>query len=275
MTRRFVRRAARDCKRTMPPHTHTTPQSIGSFDTGHGRRLSVDQLHSDDALLVINKPAGLLSLPDRYDRSLPHVRSVVRARDLLIVHRLDRETSGVMVLARTAEAHAALNRQFEAGEVTKVYRAIIRGEPRDDHFEIDAALRPPDGRVIRTVVDRKGKKAHTVVDVLERFVGYALVEARPATGRTHQIRVHLAHAGHPIVCDPLYGDGESVLLSRIKRRYVETEREERPLIGRLGLHAASIELSHPSNGERLAISAPDAKDFRATLNQLGKWARTT
>lgn len=259
----------------MPPQTHTTPQAIGSFDAADGRRLSVDLLHSDDALLVINKPAGLLSLPDRYDRSMPHVLSVVRAQDLLIVHRLDRETSGVMVLARTAEAHAELNRQFEAGEVTKVYRAIIRGEPRDDHFEIDAALRPPDGRSIRTVIDRKGKKAHTAVDVLDRFVGYTLVEARPTTGRTHQIRVHLAHAGHPIVCDPLYGDGEPVLLSRIKRRYVETEREERPLIGRLGLHSASIEIGHPSSGARLEVSAPDAKDFRATLNQLGKWARTT
>ena len=227
--------------------------------------------------IVVNKPAGLPTLVDGYQRDAPYLLDLLKQTYNLVwvVHRLDRETSGVMVFARTAEAHRELSVQFEKRQAHKSYHALVLGEPTWNKKSVDLALRPDGDRKHRTVVDvRHGKPALTELSVLHRFEGvsssYALVEAVPYTGRTHQIRVHLAAQGHSIVADRLYGDGKGIYLSELKSGFKGRMEDERPLLGRLGLHARSLVLLHPVTGERLRFDAPYPKDFRRTLRWLDR-----
>jgi len=231
-------------------------------------------LWADDSLLVVNKPAGLPSLPDGYQAGAPHLKGMLQPvyGQLWIVHRLDRETSGVVVLARSAEAHRALNTQFQGHKTGKVYHALVVGMPEWEERLVDAPLLPDGDRKHRTIVDTElGRPAVTRLRLLERFAGYALVEASPLTGRTHQIRAHLALLGVPIVADALYGDGQGIFLSALKPGYQGRKGGERALLGRLGLHAWSLEFVHPSSGERVRFQAPYPKDFQAALRQLRKY----
>ncbi len=229
----------------------------------------------DDDLLVINKPAGLLTLPDGYDPKSPHVKSVFEPvfDDLWIVHRLDRDTSGILVLARNPAAHRSLNDQFTNHETTKVYRALVVGEPAWQEKFSDQPLRPDGDRRHRTVVDwRKGKSAITHFRVLERYGAYTLVEAQPKTGRTHQVRAHIATEGFPIVADGLYGTLQGIYLSRVKPAYRGKKSGERPLLDRLALHALSLAILHPETSGRLQFEAPYPKDFATALRQLRKYS---
>lgn len=213
-------------------------------------------LFRDEALLVINKPAGLLSLPDGHDPTKPYLKSVLAPEfgRLWIVHRLDRETSGVMVLARNEEAHRVLNDQFSNRQVSKTYHALLTGNPDWDEKTVDLPLRSDVGRRRRTIVDHeKGKEAITHFRVLERLDNGALVEAHPKTGRRHQIRVHLYSLNHPVLSDPLYGSGE-----------------RSPLINRLALHAFSLSFKHPQTVERVVYESPDPDDFDFELQSLRK-----
>jgi RluA family pseudouridine synthase len=192
------------------------------------------------------------------------------------VHRLDRDTSGVLVYARTADARRSLAQQFRRRTVEKTYLALVRGAVERD-LEIDLPIRTLDGRT-RAAVERgnhaDAKPALTRVHVRERFGGHTLVECRPKTGRLHQIRVHLAAMGFPLAVDPVYGSGEGLWLSALKADYRRSRsHEERPLIGRLTLHAASLAIDHPVHGERLTFTADLPKDFRAAITQLRRLAR--
>ena len=238
----------------------------------------IDILLEDEHVLVVNKPAGLLTIPGRQGgvalrEAVAHqVRS---ADELRLVHRLDRQTSGVLVLVKTLDAQRELSRQFRERTVDKYYLAIVAGYPEEDGGLIDAPLAPHPHLVPRMVVNtQKGRPSQTRWEVVERFRGAALIRCQLLTGRQHQIRVHLKHIGLPLLVDELYGEAGAFYLSQIKSGYrLARGREERPLIDRLTLHAESIAFDHPLSGERVTVSAPLPKDFGATLNQLRRWAR--
>jgi len=219
-------------------------------------------IYVDDHLLVINKPSGLRVLPDGYHPELEHVRSVLEPHfgRLWIVHRLDKDTSGVYLLARTAEAHRSLNLQFDRRSVEKIYHALVSGNPAWEAKTIDFPLRVNGDRRHRTVVDfERGKPAITLCKRLENFQGCTLLAIQPKTGRTHQIRAHLAHLGHPILGDRLYG--------------VSTLNSSLPLsVERLALHAYALSIHHPQSGERHCWSATYPDDFQSWLEQLRKLA---
>jgi len=246
-------------------------------------------LHVDEHLIVVNKPPGVLAAPGR--GKLPWVGDIVRAmpgfapnEPIRIVHRIDRDASGVVIYARTADAQRALVRQFAARQVDKLYYALVSGyvhsaaratdQPAP---EFDGEINRPlrfDKRRARMVARGGGKPALTRYRILQRLPGNTWLECRPVTGRTHQIRVHMAAIGHPLSVDPLYGGGEQILLSFFKRGYrPSTRHAERPLIDRLTLHSARIAFVHPGSGQIAIYEAPLPKDLRATLNQLGRLAR--
>lgn len=217
-------------------------------------------IYSDQDILVVDKPAGLLSLPDGYDHSLPYLAAVLMPEfgRLWVVHRLDRDTSGVMVLARSPEAHRSLNEQFESRRTEKIYHAIVVGSPTWETIGVDLPLRVDGDRRHRTVIDREaGKPAFTGMRCLERFRGYTLIEAQPHTGYTHQIRAHLAAIGHPIAGDTLYN-----------RRRVKPEQLIIPGLPRVALHARSLTFDHPISGERLSFVASYPIDFERALDRL-------
>ncbi len=218
-------------------------------------------LHVDEHVLAVDKPPGMLVIPGRGppERTVQQEASEAFGR-LWVVHRLDRWTSGVLLFARSAAAHQALNLCFDRRDVTKIYRAVVRGTAPDE-LAVDAALAP--ARRGRMRVARPGeaaKPSSTRIRCLERFDARAalgscsLVEALPLTGRTHQIRVHLSAAGLPLVVDPDYGSAAPV---RDERGFV--------LLERTPLHAAALELPHPASGAPLRIDAPLPADMAALL----------
>jgi len=219
-------------------------------------------LYLDDALLVVNKPAGLPTLIDGFHPDAPYLAGLlgVAYGRVWVVHRLDKETSGVIAFARSAQAHKDLNTQFEQRQASKVYHAMVIGQPDWDEKTVDLPLRPDGDRRHRTVIDQQmGKPAITRLRVLEVYGAYALVEAIPLTGRTHQIRAHLAACGYPLIADRLYG--RSGDMHSGSTTGTET-------IQRLGLHARSLAFFNPLNGQRQTFEAPYPQDFSGALEQL-------
>ncbi len=215
-------------------------------------------LYSDENLLAVDKPAGLLSIPDGYHPEKPcaiNLLQQVQGR-LWVVHRLDKETSGVLLFARNPDAHKWLNDQFQTRRVHKIYHAIIAGNPTWDHQEIALPLKVDGDRNHRTRVNLPGSKpAQTDISLIDRYPGYSLVEARPHTGYTHQIRAHLAAIGFPILSDPLYGRNAAI---------------PNGLISRLALHAYQIVVSLPGSKTPIRITAPYPLDFQGALDQLSR-----
>ncbi|UCD29289.1 MAG: RluA family pseudouridine synthase [Planctomycetota bacterium] len=239
----------------------------------------VEILLDDDALLAVNKPAGILTVPGRQGGgTLPEAiaQHVGIEQPLRLVHRLDRETSGVLVLAKTLTAQRELTRQFQQRQVRKEYLAIVRGYTDADSGTVDAALAPHPRETNRMVVnEKKGRPAQTEWLIERRYNGIILLRCFPLTGRQHQIRVHLAHLGLPLLVDSLYAKSKAFFLSHIKPDYrPSAKHQERPLIARLTLHAAAISFTHPISCQQVRIEAPPPKDFRATLNQLGKLSKS-
>ena len=232
-------------------------------------------IHEDEALLVFDKPAGLLVAPDRWDKEKANLMTLVHARlgpQVANVHRLDRDTSGVLLCVKTKAALDALSGQFQAKTAEKTYHALAVGVAPDEEFAVELALDqdPAHPGRMRTV-KRGGKPSRTVVRRLEQFRGFAWLECRPQTGRTHQIRVHLAAMGLPILNDRFYGTDMPLLLSSLKRGY-KGRAHERPLIGRLALHASTLTVTHPLTRERVTLRAPLPNEFLVALKYLRRFA---
>ena len=210
-------------------------------------------IHVDDRILIINKPAGIPVLPDGWEKDSPYLVKVLEEEygKLWVVHRLDKFTSGVVVFARDAESHRALNIQFENREAEKVYHAIVEGNPKWDEKIAKHPLRANVGNKHRTAVDDKnGKPSETRFRVIRRYQEEALIEAKPMTGRTHQIRVHAYALGNPLLGDILYGAQETNVISRP------------------ALHAHALTLTHPGTNERLTFTAERPDDFATALKLL-------
>jgi 23S rRNA pseudouridine1911/1915/1917 synthase len=231
-----------------------------------GRVLS--RVFVDEHLIVVDKPPGMLAHPTSTLRGATVSELAQREFGLLpslqgkdrpgIVHRLDAGTSGLLVLARTAEAFAGLQRQFRARTVEKTYTAIVHNEPRFDSDWIEAALdRNPNAPQRRMVVETgEGRSSSTFYSVRERLRGFAVLDCRPKTGRTHQIRVHLMHIGLPIVGDRQYKHHGPLRVPLAKSA---------PQLSRQALHAAKLEFDHPATGERVTFEAPLPEDMAALL----------
>jgi len=234
-------------------------------------------IYEDSALIVADKPAFLLTIPDRFDPEKENLLDILRETrgEVFTVHRIDRETSGLVVFAKTQEAHRTLSLQFEQREVVKDYLALVDGFVRDEEGKIDLPIGESLSHPGKMEVKSRGKASHTSYKVLERFKGFTLVEAGIHTGRTHQIRVHFAAIGHPLAVDAMYGQREAFFLSEIKSRnyHLGKDQEERPLMSRTTLHAWRLQFKHPETGQAMGFESELPKDFAAVLKQLRKWAQ--
>jgi 23S rRNA pseudouridine1911/1915/1917 synthase len=236
--------------------------------------LSLDILFEDRDIILVNKPPGLVVHPAPGNLSgtllnalVHHCPDLAEVGDMSrpgLVHRLDKDTSGVLVVAKTASAHAHLVRQFHDREVEKIYVALVWGRFDRRSGKIDQEVgRHPTARQKMSAHPRRGKPAVTYWRVLEEYPGpLALLELSPKTGRTHQLRVHLAALGHPIVGDATYGGGAA----RLKENPLLLDL--RPLVQRQLLHARSLRLTHPTSGEVIVGEAPLPEDFQAVLHKL-------
>lgn len=239
------------------------------------KQLSYTILYEDSDLLLVNKPAGLLTIPDRYSNNKPSLIKLLTQKygEVLVVHRLDRDTSGVICFARNKTAHQQLSLQFEQREVQKFYHALVEGQPIQEAGTIEKPIASSPNKPGKMVVHKNGKPALSTYKVLEKFRGYSWLEVQIHTGRTHQIRVHLQSIGYPLVVDETYGNRSGLYLSAIKQRKFRLgkDQEERPILHRVPLHASRLVITQPSTQSRLETVAPFPKDLKAILNQLRKW----
>ncbi len=231
-------------------------------------------LFSDDDIIIVNKPPGIPSIPDRWQNPENMKQMLQRIfEEVFVVHRIDKDTSGVMVFARNAGTHRALNMAFEKREIRKKYWLLVQGNPYRVQDEIDIPLMRVNPGSFYMKPSSKGKKSVTRYKVIESFAPGSLIEAEILTGRTHQIRAHFKAIGHPLMIDEEYGNVSALFVSQWKgRKYRSGEEQERPIMNRLSLHAREIELKHPGTGKQLRFEAPLPKDMKAVIHQLRKWA---
>lgn len=233
--------------------------------------MKLDILFEDDHILALHKPSGLLSIPDRKGE-LPSLKRMLEEKypQIFTVHRLDRDTSGLIVFAKDALTHQHLSKIFEERQVIKIYYGLVLGTVLKEHDMIDAPIKESSITPGKMLIHAKGKPSVTEYWLENAFRNYSFLKFQIHTGRTHQIRVHMQHMGHPIVMDDVYGDGIPLKLSAIKRNFKLSKfaEEEKPMINRLALHAFS--LSFEMNGKHYQLEAPLPKEFTATIKQLEK-----
>ena len=232
-------------------------------------------LFEDDDLIIVNKPAHFLTIPDRFVLEKPNLLTFLKKKyeNVFVVHRLDKETSGVICFAKNEKAHRHLSQQFEYRTVDKYYLAIVEGQLHKEEGEIDKPIANNMRDAGRMIIAKRGKNSLTVFNLLEKFKHYSLVEANIKSGRTHQVRVHFESIGYPLAVDELYGRKKAFFLSEVKLKKYRRGKdfEERPLMQRTTLHAYELTFKHPNTQEEMTFNAELPKDFRAVLNQLRTW----
>ena len=235
-------------------------------------KASPEIIFENNSFIALNKPAGMLSIPDR-EQSQPSLKDILIQKygGIFTIHRLDKETSGIILFAKDEATHKYFSKKFEERSVEKFYVGLVHGTPYNKTGTIDEPIMEHPVVKGKMIIDKKGKASVTDYEVLESFGKYSLVKFQIHTGRTHQIRVHAKNIGYPIVCDPVYGDGKPVLLSSLKKKYnlSKKEEEEKPLLNRVALHSYQLKFK-TENGEILDLKAEPPKDIRALLQQLRK-----
>ena len=232
----------------------------------------------DTNIAVLDKKSGFSVLPERWEHHVANLleEAALRWPGVVAVHRIDKETSGLLLVAKTAPAARQLQIDFEQRSIGKIYHALLLGRPSWDTLVCDAPLLIDADRHHRTAVCGPGledaRKSLSTFTVLERFRTCSLVAVELQTGRTHQIRAHATHLGHPLIGDHLYGGSTGLLLSAIKSGWRGDRFEEKPLIERVALHAYRLHFKHPVGHQVMEFTAEYPKDFRASLNQLRRWS---
>lgn len=240
--------------------------------------MKIEVIYEDDDLIIVNKPSGLLVIPDRFNAALPSLNKMLEVKynqRIWVAHRLDKDTSGVICFAKNEAAHKYLSTIFMERDVSKYYAGLVTGIVMPAEGRVENLIAEHPAVYGKMIVSRKeGKISVTDYRVSEQWPLYALMQFQIHTGRTHQIRVHMQYIGHPLVCDELYGDGKPFYVSSIKRRYnvAKHDEEERPLLNRLALHAYRLEFEN-ADGKLITADAPLPKDMAATVNQLNKWSK--
>ncbi|HSC52938.1 MAG TPA: RNA pseudouridine synthase [Phnomibacter sp.] len=226
--------------------------------------------------IAVNKPSGLLSIQDRHQHDIPSVRSWLEKQfgTVYVVHRIDKDTSGLILFAKNETTHKYLSQLFENRQIQKKYLGLVHGTPYPADGTVDAPIAEHSAKNGTMIVHARGKHAVTHYHTLQALGKYSLLEFDIETGRTHQIRVHAKHIGHPIVADVFYSDGRSVFLSDFKKKVKlsKLEEEERPMLDRLGLHAHTLAFKD-EDGTTVSLEAPLFKDMKALISQLEKNAR--
>ena len=233
-----------------------------------------ETIFENENFIAINKPSGLLSIPDRKQSGISLKDMLIQQYgEIFTVHRLDKETSGVIVFAKDEQTHKQLSELFEGRDVEKYYVGLVHGKMINEQGSVDAPVMEHPLKKGKMIINKKGKPSLTDYEVLENFRLFSWIKFRLHTGRTHQIRVHMQHIGHSIVCDELYGSDEPVYLSSLKRNYHLSKKEEseRPILSRLALH--SLQLKFDLNGGHYEFESEIPKDLKAMLQQLRKLNR--
>ena len=234
---------------------------------------TLDIIFENDQFLALNKPAGMLSIPDRHDDQIPSLYQLVlkKYQKIFIIHRLDKETSGLILFAKNETSHKYFNILFESRNVKKFYLGLVIGSMPEPSGKMEYPIADHPAIKGMMTIDRKGKHSETNYEVIEDWSIFSLIKFQLLTGRTHQIRVHSKQIGHPLLCDELYGTGAPVLLSSFKKKFklALNEENEKPMLSRLALHSFELIFLGPDNKE-YDLKAEMPKDMRALINQLNK-----